>query len=240
MRRVNVPGPPPLRPRLQPGKESLNGGAARPGPAVSSHGAQSCDPCAPLSHPGPGGHVYVVSRGLCRAQGTSGLLLLPGPQTARDARWKSWGRHQLPGAARVAGDAERDAAPERQVGCGRCGAHARLPGHGSDSRYATSLGPGTPSRVAPPGTPSGVLPSCGLSSGRLKPSPFPALLFRSGLVRACKLGASPPPSRTGPYSDSGIGASLELRGLEYWVRDPLLWFPEGFNLGSHHPAGYLK
>lgn len=118
----------------------------------------------------------------------------------------------MPGAARVAGDAERDAAPERQVGRGRCGAHARLPGHGSGSRYATSRGPGIPSRFAPPPeTPPVVLPSCGLSSGRLKPSPFPALLLRSGLVRACKQGALPPPSGTGPYSDSGVGASLEPR-----------------------------
>lgn len=92
----------------------------------------------------------------------------------------------------------------------------------------------------PPETPPVVLPSCGLSSGRLKPSPYPALLLRRGLVRACKQGASLPPSGTGPYSDSGVGNSLEPRGLEYWVRDPLLWFPEGFNLGSHHPAEYLN
>lgn len=171
--------------------------------------------------------------------GAGHLRASSSPRTARDARWKSWGRPQLPGAARVAGDAGRDAAPERQVGCGRCGAHARLPGHGWAAGMQGLEAPGSHQEL-PPETHPVVLPSRGLSSGRLKPSPYPALLLRRGLVRACKQGASPPPSGTGPYSDSGVGTSLEPRGLEYWVRDPLLWFPEGFNLGSLHPAGYLN
>lgn len=50
-------------------------------------------------------------------------------------------------------------------------AHARLPGHGSGSRYATSLGPGTPSRVAPRGLLRAFFPPAASPPDVLSPLP---------------------------------------------------------------------
>lgn len=110
----------------------------------------------------------------------------------------------FPGAARVAGGAEQGAVPERQVGCGRCGAHAWLPGRDSGSLYARSLRPwGLPSRhthTPDPSDPSSLLWPLLRTASTLLLSRLCSYKW-SGLVGASQ------GSGAGAYPDSGAVAA---------------------------------